>query len=123
MVVSVPFLPEAHDLAAIEERLAGNPAPPSAEAQIAQLTQQAENAVAQALTEGSVEQRAALAQQLEERARWAEDGEPSVSPYRALAAHLRTLKARLESGESLKQDSPHQGMWQMIASLLRRFKG
>ena len=44
-------------------------------------------------------QQAALAQQLEEQARWAEDGEAEGSPYLALAAHLRTLMARLEGGD------------------------
>ena len=52
------------NLAAIELGLAGNPTPPSAESQIAQITQQAEAAVAQALAESSAAQRAALAQQL-----------------------------------------------------------
>ena len=55
--------------------------------------------MAQALAEGSAAQRAALAQQLREQARWAEDGEAEGSPYLALAAHLRTLMARLEGGD------------------------
>ena len=83
-------------LAAIEQRLAGTAAPPSAEAQIAQITQQAEAAVAQALAEGTAEQRVALAQQLEDVARQVEQGDAS---WRALAGHLRTLKARLEHAE------------------------
>ena len=85
-------------LAAIELGLAGNPTPPTAEAQIAQLTPQAENAVAQTLAEGSATQRAALAQQLEEQARRAEAAEADGSPYRAFAAHLRLLVAHLEGG-------------------------
>jgi hypothetical protein len=39
--------------------------------------------------------RAALAAQLEEQARWAEEGEETGSPYLALAEHLRALAARL----------------------------
>jgi tetratricopeptide (TPR) repeat protein len=82
-------------LAVIEQRLAGNESPPSAESQIAQLTQQAESAVAQALAEGSAEQRAALAKQLEDVAQQAEAGEQEGSPWLALAAHLRALAAQL----------------------------
>ena len=71
--------------------------------------------MAHALAGGSAAQRAALAQQ----ARWAEEGEAEEgeaeegeaeegeaeegeadgSPYRALAAHLRMLTARLEGGD------------------------
>ncbi|NTV65623.1 MAG: tetratricopeptide repeat protein, partial [Oscillochloris sp.] len=82
-------------LAAIEQRLAGNDSPPSAETQIAQITQQAEAAVAQALAEGSAEQRAALGEQLDAQSQCAADGEAEGSPYLALAAHLRTLAAQL----------------------------
>jgi len=39
--------------------------------------------------------RGALIQQLEDRARWAEEGEAEDSPYMALAVHLRALAARL----------------------------
>jgi hypothetical protein len=86
-------------LAAIEQQLAGTEAQPSAEAKIAQITQQAEEAVVHALAGDDDAQRAALIDQLEAQARWAEDGESESSPYLALAAHLRALKARLEPGE------------------------
>jgi hypothetical protein len=68
--------------------------PPSAEQQIATITAQAEAAVEQATADRSID-RAALAQQLEAQAQWAEDGEAAGSPYLALAATLRTLAARL----------------------------
>jgi hypothetical protein len=68
--------------------------PPSAAQQIADLTAQADAAVAQALTDPGSD-RAALAAQLEARAQWAEDGEAEGSPYLALAAHLRALAAQL----------------------------
>lgn len=55
---------------------------------------QAETAVAQALAD-PMSDRAALAAQLEERGRWAEDGELEGSPYLTLAVHLRILVERL----------------------------
>jgi tetratricopeptide (TPR) repeat protein len=68
--------------------------PPSAAQQIADLTAQAEAAVAQALTDPTSD-RATLTEQLEEQARWAEDGEAEGSPELALATHLRALAAQL----------------------------
>jgi tetratricopeptide (TPR) repeat protein len=84
------------------------PAPSTAQ-QIAEITAQAEAAVAEALADPSSD-RAALAAQLEERARWAEEGEAEDSPYLALAAHLRTLVAQL--------DIPDEA--QELAALLQR---
>ena len=88
-------------LAAIEQRLAGTAAPPSAEAQIAQLTQQAEAAVAQALAGGSHGQRVALKKQIEDVASRIEQNE-KAAVWLALADHLRDLAAQLEPGESPK---------------------
>jgi Tfp pilus assembly protein PilF len=67
---------------------------PSATQQIADITAHFEAAVAQALADPTID-RIALAAQSEERAGWAEDGEPSCSPYLALAVHLRALAAQL----------------------------
>ena len=86
-------------LAVAEERLAGAAPPQTREAQIAAITQQAEDAVATALRTGSAADRAALAAQLEAQAQWAADGEDAGSPYLALAARLRELAAYL--GEAL----------------------
>jgi hypothetical protein len=58
-------------------------------------TPPAEGAVASALAEGDAESRAALAEQLEAQAQWAEEGEEEGSPYLALAPYLRELAARL----------------------------
>ena len=62
--------------------------------QIADLTAQAEAAVAMALLDPSSDH-AALAEQIEARALQAEDGEAEGSPSSALAAHLRALAAQL----------------------------
>ncbi len=62
--------------------------------QIAEIEAEAAAAVATALADASSD-RAGLAQQLEARARWAEDGEHEGSPYLALAARLRVLAAQL----------------------------
>ena len=72
--------------------------PPSAEQQIAEITAHFEATVAQAEADPESD-RVALAQQLEERAEWAEQGEAPGSPYLALAATLRALAARLGQGE------------------------
>jgi hypothetical protein len=63
-------------------------------------------AVTAALTDPASD-RDALAEQLEERARRAEEGEQEGSPYLELAAHLRTLAARLgaSEGDKLPTDS------------------
>ena len=87
-------------LEAIEQRMAGNELPPSADAQIAHLIQQVEATVAQALTEGSDVQRTALIQQLEKIAQQAEVADVEGSPWLPLAAHLRTLIAHLRSPPS-----------------------
>lgn len=87
-------------LAAIAEHLDESTVQRVAEAQIAQIIQQAETDMAQAFADGSAQQRAALAQHLEAVAQRAEEGEADGSPWYALAAHLRILKARLESHDS-----------------------
>ncbi len=86
-------------LAAIEQRLAGTDAPLSPDAQIAQITLQAEEAVAHTLADGDDVQRTALHMRLAEIAQQAEDGETDGSPWLVLAAHLRTLMARLDADE------------------------
>jgi tetratricopeptide (TPR) repeat protein len=80
----------------IRGNLAGLDSPrPSVAQQIAEITAQAQGAVAAALADSSID-RGVLAQQLEERARWAEDGEQPGSPYLALAAELRALIVQLD---------------------------
>jgi tetratricopeptide (TPR) repeat protein len=78
---------------------------PSAAQQIADITAQAETAVAAALADPSSD-RAALAAQLEAVARQAEDGEEAGSPYLALAAHLRALAAQLIATDAEDIDTP-----------------
>jgi tetratricopeptide (TPR) repeat protein len=74
----------------------GNLLPPTREQQIAEITQHAEAAVAEAFAERTPADRAALAAQLEEAARRIEDGEEPDSLYLALAARLRALAAQLQ---------------------------
>ena len=66
------------------------------ERQIAEIAARYESAVAAALADPASD-RAALARELEDQARWAEEGESAGSPYRALAARLRALAARLDT--------------------------
>ncbi|HEX9374479.1 MAG TPA: hypothetical protein VF897_25915, partial [Roseiflexaceae bacterium] len=81
----------------IRANLATLDAPPQTrEQQIAAITGQADAAVAQALADPTID-RAALAAQLEAVAGQAEAGEAEGSPYLALAAHLRELKAQLDT--------------------------
>jgi tetratricopeptide (TPR) repeat protein len=84
-------------LAAIEAKLGGQQ-PQSAEQQIAEIIQQAEAAVAQALASTDAEQRTALQARLEEVAQWAREVEPEGWRYRALAIHLRGLARKLAEG-------------------------
>jgi hypothetical protein len=70
--------------------------PPTRDQQIAEITQQAEAAVAQALANPGSD-RTALAERLEAVAQEAEEGEAQGSPYLALAAQLRALAARLDA--------------------------
>jgi len=58
------------------------------------MSTQFEGAVAEARADPSSD-RSALIQQLEERVRWAEEGEEEGSPYLDLAAHVRVLAAQL----------------------------
>jgi tetratricopeptide (TPR) repeat protein len=67
---------------------------PSAAQQIGDITAQFEAAVASALADPASD-RAALLQQIEDRARWAEQGEAEGSPYLALAARLRAIVEQL----------------------------
>jgi hypothetical protein len=69
------------------------PAAAGQDEQIALLRRQAEAALVSAGP--SLADRTALATALEARARWAEQGEPDGSPYRALAADLRALIVRV----------------------------
>jgi hypothetical protein len=69
--------------------------PQTHEEQIAEITRQAEAAVAQVLAEDDAEARAGLAKQLEQVAQQVEAGEGVDSLFLALAAHLRALAARL----------------------------
>lgn len=85
------------DYAERHRQAAAQSEPPSAAKQIAEITAQAKQAVAAALADPQSD-RIALAQQLEDRARWAEDGETEGSPYLALATELRALIAQLQSG-------------------------
>jgi len=80
-----------------QRQLAALDTPPQTRAQrIAEITVQAESAVAAALADPTID-RATLAQQLEAVAQQAEDGETEGSPYLALAAHLRNLAAQLDA--------------------------
>jgi hypothetical protein len=66
------------------------------EDRIARIAQEAAAAVATALASRDTEERTALAERLEARARWAEEGEVAGPPYLELATRLRELKGHLE---------------------------
>jgi hypothetical protein len=72
--------------------------------QLAEITQQADAAVTSALAGADTEAHAALAEQLEQQAQWAENGEEPDSPYLDLAVHLRGLIAQLWVGNA--DDAP-----------------
>ena len=102
-----PYLQRAADLfadmglsdyAASHRQAANESAPQTAEQQIAAIIEQAETAVAEARADPTND-RAALATQLDEVAKQAEEGEKEGSPYLALAARLRSLAARLSEAE------------------------
>jgi len=81
------------NLAVMEQRLTAQPV--DAATQIAGITRQAEEAVAEVRRGGNAEQRDALIAALEARAQWAAEGETEGSPYLTLAERLRVLVAEL----------------------------
>jgi hypothetical protein len=78
---------------------------PSTVQQIADLTAQAEAAVAAALADPTID-RTDLAEQIETVAQQVEAGATAESPYPDLAAHLRALAAQLIATDAEATDTP-----------------